>query len=122
MAKRIPGSDYRFLIACAYIGFLLAWRIIGICSPCGCDAGKSMEKTAGLIPLTHTIFTSYNLFITLALLIVLPIMAKMMMPTGKDVIGIDPKLLAEDEVSAATATAPVDTKKHLRFPWKTVGC
>ncbi|RXZ01792.1 TIGR00366 family protein [Fictibacillus sp. S7] len=112
VAKRIPGSDYRFLIACAYIGFL-TWHggLSGSVPLVAATPGNPMEKTAGLIPLTHTIFTSYNLFITLALLIVLPIMAKMMMPTGKDVIGIDPKLLTEDEVSAAIATAPVDTKK-----------
>ncbi|MED2970893.1 TIGR00366 family protein [Fictibacillus sp. B-59209] len=112
VAKRIPGSDYRFLIACAYIGFL-TWHggLSGSIPLVAATPGNPMEKTAGLIPLTDTIFTSYNLFITVALLIILPIMARLMMPTGKDVIGIDPKILAEDEASAAIAVAPTEVKR-----------
>ncbi|MGG1572261.1 TIGR00366 family protein [Fictibacillus sp. NRS-1165] len=112
VAKRIPGSDYRFLIACAYIGFL-TWHggLSGSIPLVAVTPGNPMEKTAGLIPLTDTIFTSYNLFITLALLIILPIMTRLMMPTGRDVIGIDPKILAEDEASAATAIAPAEVKR-----------
>ncbi|MDN4071958.1 TIGR00366 family protein [Fictibacillus terranigra] len=112
VAKRIPGSDYRFLIACAYIGFL-TWHggLSGSIPLVAATPGNPMEKTAGLIPLTDTIFTSYNLFITLALLIILPIMTRLMMPTGRDVIGIDPKILAEDEASAATAIARAEVKR-----------
>ncbi len=112
VAKRIPGSDYRFLIACAYIGFL-TWHggLSGSIPLVAATPGNPMEKTAGLIPLTDTIFTSYNLFITVALLIILPIMARLMMPTGKDVIGIDPKILAEDEASAAIAVDPTEVKR-----------
>lgn len=113
VAKRIPGSDYRFLIACAYIGFL-TWHggLSGSIPLVAATPGNPIEKTAGLIPLTQTIFTGYNLFITLALLIVLPIMTRLMMPTGKDVIGIDPKILAQDEsAGAAAAFAPEPQQK-----------
>ncbi|WP_416826335.1 TIGR00366 family protein [Ectobacillus polymachus] len=107
VAKRISGSDYRFLIACAYIGFL-TWHggLSGSIPLVAATAGNPMEKTVGLIPLTHTIFTGFNLFITIALLVILPIMTRWMMPTGKDVIGIDPKLLAEDEIAATTVAIP----------------
>ncbi|MFY4775330.1 TIGR00366 family protein [Metabacillus sp. RGM 3146] len=112
VAKKITGSDYRFLIACAYIGFL-TWHggLSGSIPLVAATPGNPMEKTAGLIPLTQTIFTGYNLFITLALLIVLPIMTRLMMPTGKDVIGIDPNVLAEDETAAAIIVAPATVKK-----------
>ncbi|MDF2682111.1 MAG: hypothetical protein K0R47_3301 [Brevibacillus sp.] len=108
VAKRVPGSDYRFLIACAYIGFL-TWHggLSGSVPLTAATPGNPMEKTAGLIPLTDTIFTGYNLFITIALLIALPIMTRLMMPTGKEVVEIDPQLFAREEVAAAAeATEP----------------
>lgn len=106
VAKRVPGSDYRFLIACAYIGFL-TWHggLSGSVPLTAATPGNPMEKTAGLIPLTDTIFTGYNLFITIALLVALPIMTRLMMPTGKEVVEIDPQLLAKEEVAAATEVA-----------------
>lgn len=111
VAKRVPGSDYRFLIACAYIGFL-TWHggLSGSIPLVAATPGNPMEKTAGLIPLTQTIFTGYNLFITVALLITLPIMTRLMMPTGKEVVEIDPKLLGEDEAATA-ATVPAAKEK-----------
>lgn len=112
VAKRVPGSDYRFLIACAYIGFL-TWHggFSGSIPLVAATPGNPMEKTAGLIPLSQTIFTDYNLFITLALFIVLPIMTWLMMPKGKDVVAIDPRLLAEEETASATITTTVEEKK-----------
>ncbi|KQL44961.1 short-chain fatty acid transporter [Brevibacillus choshinensis] len=111
VAKRVPGSDYRFLIACAYIGFL-TWHggLSGSVPLTAATAGNPMEKSVGLIPLTDTIFTGYNLFITIALLIALPIMTRLMMPTGKEVVEIDPQLFAKEEV-AATAEVAAPSEK-----------
>ena len=110
VAKRVPGSDYRFLIACAYIGFL-TWHggLSGSIPLVAATPGNPME-TAKLIPLSDTIFTGYNLFITLGLLIVLPIMTRLMMPTGKEVVEIDPRLLAEDEMAPATVVETTSSK------------
>ncbi|WP_301172513.1 TIGR00366 family protein [Brevibacillus nitrificans] len=107
VAKRVPGSDYRFLIACAYIGFL-TWHggLSGSVPLTAATPGNPLEKTAGLIPLTDTIFTGYNLFITIALLIALPIMTRLMMPTDKEVVEIDPQLFAKEEVAATAEAAP----------------
>ncbi|MED1950303.1 TIGR00366 family protein [Brevibacillus centrosporus] len=109
VAKRVPGSDYRFLIACAYIGFL-TWHggLSGSVPLTAATPGNPLEKTAGLIPLTDTIFTGYNLFITIALLVALPIMTRLMMPTGKEVVEIDPQLFAKEEVAATAEAAPTE--------------
>ncbi|MDR7315418.1 TIGR00366 family protein [Brevibacillus nitrificans] len=109
VAKRVPGSDYRFLIACAYIGFL-TWHggLSGSVPLTAATPGNPLEKTAGLIPLTDTIFTGYNLFITIALLVALPIMTRLMMPTGKEVVEIDPQLFAKEEVAATAEAAPAE--------------
>ncbi|MBN6186884.1 TIGR00366 family protein [Aneurinibacillus sp. BA2021] len=106
VARRVPGSDYRFLIACAYIGFL-TWHggLSGSVPLLAATPGNPLEKTSGLIPLSNTIFTDYNLFITGALLIVLPIMTLLMMPKSHEVIPVNPELLKDDEVAAASMTA-----------------
>jgi short-chain fatty acids transporter len=108
VAKRVQGSDYRLLIASAYIGFL-TWHggFSGSVPLLAATPGNPLQKTAGLIPLTHTIFTGFNLFITVALLVVLPIMTKMMMPKPHEVVSIDPRLLAEEE-SASTEAIPAE--------------
>ncbi|WP_017435414.1 TIGR00366 family protein [Saccharococcus caldoxylosilyticus] len=104
VAKKVPGSDYRLLIASAYIGFL-TWHggLSGSIPLLAATPGNPMEKISGVIPLTETIFTDFNLFITVSLLIVLPIMTRLMMPKPDEVVTIDPKLLAEDE-SAVSLT------------------
>ncbi|KOO42908.1 TIGR00366 family protein [Priestia koreensis] len=112
VAKRVPGSDYRFLIACAYIGFL-TWHggLSGSVPLVAATPGNPLEKMTGIIPLSQTIFTGFNLFITLGLLIVLPIMTRLMMPTGKDVVEIDPRLLAEEETASTVLATKSDTEK-----------
>lgn len=130
VAKRVKGSDYRLLIASAYIGFL-TWHggLSGSVPLLAATKGNPMEKTTGIIPLTHTIFTSYNLFITLALLIVLPIMTKMMMPKPHEVVAIDPKLLEEDSAAAAyeipaerTFAVKLENSKIITYLIVALGC
>ena len=109
VAKKVPKVDYRLLIASAYIGFL-TWHggLSGSIPLMAATKGNPMEKTVGLIPLAQTIFAPFNIFIILALIVVLPFMTKMMMPKEDEVVVIDPALLLEDE-SAATIT--VSTEK-----------
>ena len=52
-------------------------------------------ETIGLIPVSETIFTGYNAFITIGLIVMLPFLARMMMPKPGDVVSVDPALLAE---------------------------
>jgi short-chain fatty acids transporter len=97
VARRIAGSDYRLLIASAYIGFI-TWHggISGSVPLVAATKGNPMEATIGLIPITQTIFTNYNIFITLALIVSIPFLCKMMLPKPEDVIAVDPSLLAEE--------------------------
>lgn len=108
VAKKVPKVDYRLLIASAYIGFL-TWHggLSGSIPLMAATKGNPMEKTVGLIPLAQTIFAPFNIFIILALIVVLPFMTKMMMPKEDEVVVIDPALLREDE-AAATITAPTE--------------
>ncbi|MGF6597391.1 short-chain fatty acids transporter [Paraburkholderia sp. GAS448] len=96
VARRVKGTDYRLLVACAYMGFL-TWHggLSGSVPLVAATRGNPMEKTIGLIPVSHTIFTGYNAFITFALIVLLPILARLMMPRPEDVVSVDPRLLEE---------------------------
>lgn len=97
VARRIPNSDYRLLIASAYIGFL-TWHggISGSIPLAASTAGNPMEPIVGIIPLSDTLLTPYNIFITLVLLVTLPFLCKMMMRPANEIMAIDPALLKED--------------------------
>jgi short-chain fatty acids transporter len=101
VARTVPKSDYRLLIASAYIGFL-TWHggLSGSVPLVAATAGNPMEKIAGIIPISQTLFTPYNIFITVALLVTLPFLCKMMMPKEEDIVSIDPALLAEEPSTA----------------------
>ncbi|WP_232697656.1 TIGR00366 family protein [Brevibacillus daliensis] len=97
VARSVPKSDYRLLIASAYIGFLTWHGGLSASIPLtAATPGNPMEKMSGLIPLTETIFTPYNIFITVALIVTLPFLTRMMMRPEEEIPPIDPKLLVED--------------------------
>ena len=64
VARRVPGSDYPLLIACAYIGFL-TWGggFSGSMPLLAATPGNPVEHTAGLIPVGDTLFSGFNIFI-----------------------------------------------------------
>ena len=97
VARRVPGSDYPLLIACAYIGFL-TWGggFSGSMPLLAATPGNPVEHIAGLIPVSDTLLTGFNIFITLGLIVVMPFITRMMTPKPSDVISIDPKLLLEE--------------------------
>lgn len=106
VARRVKGSDYRLLVACAYMGFL-TWHggLSGSVPLVAATKGNPLEKTVGLIPVSHTIFTGYNAFITIGLIVLLPILARLMMPKPEDVVSVDPALL-EDPPSVERKLGP----------------
>ncbi len=103
VAKKVPRTDYRLLIASSYIGFMTWHEGLSASIPLlAATKGNPMEKVCGLIPLNQTIFAPFNIFVVVALVIVLPIMTRMMMPKDEDVVEIDPALLGDDEVAATS--------------------
>ncbi|WP_346355702.1 TIGR00366 family protein [Azotosporobacter soli] len=107
VARRIPGSDYRLLIASAYMGFLTWHGGLSASVPLvAATKGNPMEKICGIIPISDTIFANYNIFITVSLVIMLPLLCRMMMPKAQDVVAIDPALLQEDAHSTQKKLGP----------------
>lgn len=104
VARRINGSDYALLIACAYIAFM-TWGggFSGSMPLLAATPGNpvahlmvSESNPQGIIPAVSTLFSGYNIFITLSLVICLPFITYMMMPKNGEAKSIDPKLIAPD--------------------------
>ncbi|MGD8191281.1 TIGR00366 family protein [Brevibacillus ginsengisoli] len=101
VARRVPKSDYRLLIASAYIGFLTWHGGLSASIPLvAATKGNPMEATIGLIPISDTLLTPYNIFIELALILTLPFLTKMMIRKDEEVVSVDPALLAEEPSTA----------------------
>ncbi len=101
VARRLPKSDYRLLIASAYIGFL-TWHggLSGSIPLVAATKGNPLEKlTGGIIPIGDTLLSGYNIAVTLALIVTLPFLTRMMMPKEGDAVAVDPALLNDDGIA-----------------------
>ncbi|WGE56580.1 TIGR00366 family protein [Actinobacillus equuli] len=104
VARRIKGTDYALLIACAYIGFMTWGGGFSGSMPLQAATPNnpishfitSSSYLNGVIPVTQTLLTGYNIFIIVMLLISLPFITKLMMPKENEVHTVDPSLLASD--------------------------
>lgn len=99
--------DYRLLIASAYSGFLI-WHggLAGSIPLAIATEGHPFQDQVGVIGTGQTIFSGFNLAIVLALLIVVPLVNRMMLPSDADSVYVDPALLAEPEPRQAGADTP----------------
>ncbi|TVP84824.1 MAG: short-chain fatty acid transporter [Alkalicoccus sp.] len=97
LARRIPSVDYRLLIASAYSGFIVWHGGLAASIPLTVATdGHFSEDLIGIIPTSETIFSSFNLIITAALFLTVPILNRLMMNPEK-AVHVDPALLEEEE-------------------------
>ena len=100
IAKKLKNVDYRLLIASAYSGFVLWHAGLSGSIPL-VIAGGDLSATGGAlteaVPVTKTLFSSYNIFIVVVAFILLPIINALMHPKSEeDVFAIDPNLIKEE--------------------------
>lgn len=103
IAKKVKAIDYRLLIASAYSGFVL-WHAGFSGSVPLVIAGGDLSATGGslteAVPVSHTLFSSYNIFIVVGMWILLPIINVLMHPKNEeDVFVIDPNLIKDEAES-----------------------
>ncbi|MDW7674227.1 MAG: short-chain fatty acid transporter [Bacillota bacterium] len=117
MAKKVPGADYRLLIASGYMGFLV-WHagFSGSIPLTIATENHFLYDKIGIIPTSETIFASFNLIPMIALFIGLPILAWSMIPSKENTITIDPELLKEAP-TAATSQEPLTPADRLENSW-----
>ncbi len=106
IAKRLKEVDFSFLVAAAYMGFMV-WASglsssIALATASTGSALNIVEKVTGEVAgFGQTIFTAYNLVPVLLLLLVIPLALLYMGPHAAEMKRVDPKVLAaQDEVSA----------------------
>ncbi|AJA47874.1 short-chain fatty acids transporter [Clostridium pasteurianum DSM 525 = ATCC 6013] len=114
IAKKVKKVDYRLLIASAYSGFVVWHGGLSGSIPLTIAAGGKDVTTvsAGIIkaaiPTSQTLFSPYNLFIVIVILLTMPIINWFMHPKDDNVFIVDPKKL-EDKIPAK---ASIDNKKE----------
>jgi short-chain fatty acids transporter len=101
LARQVKNTDYRLLIASAYSGFVV-WHggLSGSIPLTIATPGHFMEDVMGVIPTSETLFAPYNLFIIIALLIILPITNRLML--NKDETHYIDSSVLEGNLEAAT--------------------
>lgn len=108
LARQIKDVDYRLLIASAYSGFLVWHGGISASIPLTLATisadlpGMTAGAVTSIVPTTETIFAPFNLIISFAIILTLPIINRAMHPDKGEVIAVDPSLLdPSDEEKAA---------------------
>ncbi|MBU8908927.1 short-chain fatty acid transporter [Desertibacillus haloalkaliphilus] len=87
IAKQVRGVHYPLLVASAYSGFVI-WHG-GLSSSVGlaiATPGHFMEEQIGVIPVSQTVFSSYNLITLAVVFVTLPIILNMMKPKKEHVM------------------------------------
>jgi short-chain fatty acids transporter len=119
LAKRVKNVDYRLLIASAYSGFLVCHGGISGSVPLTiATPGHFTEDLIGVIPTSETIFSTFNIVIVLGLLVTIPIINRLSMPSKEQTITVDPALLEGDFQAAAIekeALTPADRLENSKF-------
>ena len=107
IARKLPNVDYRLLIASAYSGFVV-WHagLSGSIPLTMATPGEALTKaTNGIltepVPVSQTILNPYNLVIV-AVVIVAIVVTNTLMHPKKDIVTVDPALLAEDKPTSKT--------------------
>lgn len=99
VAKKVKGSHYPLLVAAGYCGYQIWGSGISSSIPLTVNTpGHALESSLGLIRLNQTVFSPYNLVITIAQIIAIAIILRAMNPNPEDTIEIDPEVLSSDEV------------------------
>lgn len=105
VAKRVPTVDYRILVASAYSGMLI-WHggFSGSVPLLIATPGHFLEDTMGLIPVVDTLFSPFNIFIVVTLLITLPIFNRYLLKGADPLRTTNASLWKDESKEAENAT------------------
>lgn len=112
VAKRVPTVDYRVLMASAYSGFLL-WHggLSGSIPLLIATPGHFLEDTMGVIPVSETLFSGFNIFIVLVLLFTLPFLNRFLMKSRDPLQNTDASLWQPEAVTENESEDVIEKEK-----------
>lgn len=121
VARKLPGVDYRLLIASAYSGFVV-WHagLSGSIPLTMATPGEALSKaTNGVltapVPVSQTILDPHNLVMVVLVIVALVAVNTLMHPK-KDAVMVDPALLVEEEpATTVEATTPAEKLENSRL-------
>ncbi|MCP1325823.1 short-chain fatty acid transporter [Halomonas sp. 707D4] len=106
---RLVRVDYRLLVASAYSGFVV-WHggLAGSIPLTIATDGHFAFDQIGVIGTGSTIFAFFNLAIVVCLFVAVPLINRMMLPSEKESIYIDPRLLDDEPPPLTRTTRPAE--------------
>jgi short-chain fatty acids transporter len=122
IAKRLREVDFSFLIAAAYMGFMV-WASglsssIALASATPGSALNIIEKVTGKVAgFDQTVFTAYNLVPVVLLLIVIPVALGFMGPGRQEMKRVDPEVLVAQDTVSAPDSRPRTFATRLEDAW-----
>ncbi|MBB6450962.1 short-chain fatty acids transporter [Geomicrobium halophilum] len=116
VVRNVPTVDYRLLIASAYSGFLVWHGGLSASIPLTiATPDHFLENMLGTIPITDTLFSSYNIFIVVSFVISLPIINFLLLKATDQNNKIDPTFMENTSdvksEEAATTTTPTPAER-----------
>ncbi len=122
VAKRLRNVDFGFLVAAAYMGFMV-WASglsssIALATATHGSALNIIEKETGqVIGFNQTIFTFYNLVPVVLILVLIPVVLHFMGPEEKDMKKVDPELLIREDAVEQAENRPKSFASFLEDSW-----
>lgn len=101
--------DYRLLVASAYSGFVI-WHggLSGSIPLTIATEGHFTEGQIGVVPTSATIFSVWNLAIVAAIVIVVPLVNRLMLPLEHEQVLVDPARLEDRPSGMVHAPTPAE--------------
>jgi short-chain fatty acids transporter len=95
VARSEPRVDYRLLVCAAYFGMGATWHAgLSASAPLlVATPGHFLESRVGVIPVSLTIFSPFNIGLTVAVVSLLAAMAYVLHPAPEDARPVDPAVL-----------------------------
>ncbi|MCR5821476.1 MAG: short-chain fatty acid transporter [Bacteroidales bacterium] len=116
IARKLAGVDYRLLIASAYSGFVV-WHagLSGSIPLTMATPGEALAKaTNGIltepVPVSQTILDPHNLVMVAVVIVAITVVNSLMHPK-RDVVSVDPTLLADETAAPRRADTPTPAER-----------
>lgn len=122
VARRLPGVDYRLLIASAYSGFVV-WHAglsgsvpLKLATPGPDLAAATNGAIVDPIAISQTVLHPFNIGMVVLVIIAITVVNAMMHPKGSQVVTVDPSLLVEDPpIEKRKADTPAEKLENSRL-------
>lgn len=121
MARQVKGVDYRLLVAAGYAAIVVWHGGLSGSIPLTISSAAGLGATGGAlteaVPIGETVFSYWNLIITIVILAVMPFVFKAMHPEADKTVVVDPSLIIEVEPKQYLANTPAEKMENSKILW-----